>query len=145
MNPQILRAFRAELEKRAFVNPVRVHQAANGLLPGRPLLTRFAKTRLGKKYVQHAPAVGDIAHNMHMSAQRGDPAFIVNTGIGGVGQGVLSQRLGSRGAEWATLLKREDLGIAGYAAGKLSGALKHLGTVGKHVGDAVETAATIVA
>jgi|SaaInlStandDraft_5_1057022.scaffolds.fasta_scaffold00385_22 hypothetical protein len=129
IDPLVLRAFSHEIEKRALINPVRLNQARKGLLPGRPLLTRFAKTRAGKGYIKAAPAAGEIAHNMHLAAQRGDPAFIMNTGIGGAARRGLAPMLGERAAEVATLAKRQDPGVVGWLAGKVHPAAEALAGV----------------
>lgn len=146
LNPLVMQAFSRELEKRALINPVRVNQARQGMLPGRPLLTRFAKTSLGKQYVRHAPTAGGISHNMLLSAQRGEPTFALNAGIGGVAREGLVPVVGKTRADLATLLKRQDMGYAGTVAEALAAKARALSpNFGSYVGDAVETATGLIA
>jgi hypothetical protein len=126
LSPEVLYFFRAELEKRAFVNPVRVNDAAQGLLPGRPLLTRFAKSKAGKAYtrgaVKYGPALQDAAMAAGGAAQTyPEPAFMLNSGIGRAARhGLVGAGAPEQLAEAATFLKQNDPGVLARVAAEIA-------------------------
>lgn len=125
-SPEVLRFFRDELEKRAFIDPVRVNQAEKGMLPGRPLLTRFAKSKAGKAYtrgaVRFGPALQDAAMAAGGAAQTyPEPAFMLNSGIGRAARhGLVGAGVPEQLAEAATFLKQNDPGVLGRVAAEIA-------------------------
>jgi hypothetical protein len=124
LSPEALYFFRDELEKRAFINPVRVNQAAQGMLPGRPLLTRFAKSKAGKAYtnaaVKYGPALQDAAMAAGGAAQTyPEPMFMLNSGLGRAARhGLVGAGVPEVAADLFTFAKQNDPGIVSMAVRK---------------------------